>query len=80
MRVTTPKEYIAAAEKQGCIVKILDDTLLRIGSNSVKPRYLVVNPATGRTAYVPLPHPSQLDEPLSEHIIETWNRRLGLDI
>ena len=76
----TPSEYIAAAQERGCIVKALDDTLLRIGSNSSNPEYLVIQPATGRTAHVPLPHPSKHNEPLSQHIIDTWNRRLGLDI
>ena len=76
----TPREYIAAAKERGCIVETLDDTLLRIGSDSSNPRYLIVQPATGRTAHVPLPHSSKHDEPLSQHVIDTWNRRLGLDI
>ena len=76
----TPREYIAAAKERGCIVEALGDTLLRIGSDSSNPTYLIIQPATGRTAHVPLPHPSKHDEPLSQLVIDTWNRRLGLDI
>ena len=62
------------------MVRTLDDALLQTELGSSNPTYLIIQPATGRTAHVPLPHPSQQDVPLSKYLIETWNRRLGLDI
>ena len=76
----TPKEYVAAAKEQGCIVRILDDAMLQTELGAGNPMYLVIQPATGRSAHVPLPHPSHEDVTLSKYVIETWNRRLGLDI
>ena len=62
------------------MVRTLDDALLQTELGSSNPTYLIIQPATGRTAHVPLPHPSKHDEPLSQLVIDTWNRRLGLDI